>query len=113
MILDTLKTDYKQAMRDRDAVKKQALNYIIAQIKNKQIDSSEELTDNEIHTLIRKEIKARLETISFLEKAENNDEVANEQAVIDILDSYLPSLMNEEETKKAIQQVMADNPDIS
>ncbi|MBO4517241.1 GatB/YqeY domain-containing protein [bacterium] len=50
-------------MKERNEVKKSALNYIIAQIKNKRIELQKELEDVDVIKILKKEIKAICETI--------------------------------------------------
>jgi uncharacterized protein YqeY len=52
-----------QAMKDRDAVKKIILNYVIAQIKNKRIEIQKDLEDVDVVKILKKEIKALSEAI--------------------------------------------------
>jgi len=61
--------DYKQAMRDKAAIKKEILNFIISQVKYKKIEIQKDPTDEDVIQIIKKEIKSRQESISFLEKA--------------------------------------------
>ena len=61
--------DYKIAMKERQENRKIILNYLIAQIKNKKIEVQRELTDDEVLSLIRKEVKSLGEAILFLQKA--------------------------------------------
>lgn len=79
MLHDKITQDYKEAFKARDDAKKSALNYMIAQIKNKQIEVQRELTDEEAIALIRKEIKSRQEAIEFLQKANKLDDVKQEE----------------------------------
>ncbi len=82
MLHDKITADWKEAFKAKDIVKKDALNYMIAQIKNKQIEVQRELQDDEIIALIKKEIKGRQESIDFLTKANKLDDVAIEQHII-------------------------------
>jgi uncharacterized protein len=79
MLHDTITADYKDAYKARDDLKKSALSYMIAQIKNKQIEVQRELEDDEIIALLKKEIKSRQETIDFLQKANKLDDVQTEE----------------------------------
>jgi hypothetical protein len=67
--------DYKQAMRDKDVIKKSVLNFVVAQIKGKQIDTQKELTNDEIIAIIKKEIKSMKEAMEFLKQADKQDEI--------------------------------------
>ena len=89
-------------MKDKETLKKSALNYLIAQIKNKKIELQRDPNDEEIIALIKKEVKSLNEAISFLEKANKAEELQEEKEKKLILENYLPATLNEEQTKALI-----------
>ena len=89
-------------MKNKEILKKSALNYLIAQIKNKKIELKRDPNDEEIVALIKKEVKSLNEAISFLEKANKPEELQEEKEKKLILESYLPATLNEEQTKTLI-----------
>ena len=97
-----IQNDYIQAMKDKETLKKSALNYLIAQIKNKKIELQRDPNDEEIIALIKKEVKSLNEAISFLEKANKPEELQEEKEKKLILEHYLPATLNEEQTKTLI-----------
>lgn len=98
-----IQNDYIQAMKDKEILKKSALNYLIAQIKNKKIELQRDPNDEEIVSLIKKEVKSLNEAISFLEKANKPEELQEEKEKKLILEHYLPATLNEEQTKSLIE----------
>jgi len=102
-LIQKLKEEYKKAFKTKDLVKKDILNYILSQIKNKQIELWRQPTDEEIIKLIQKEIKARQESISFLEKAWKNEEADMEKKKIEVLKEYLPKMLEREELKQIVE----------
>lgn len=108
-LLEKITQDYKQAMRDRDELKKLTLNYILAQVKNKSIEIQKEVEEAEIVSIIRKEIKNTLETITFLEKANKPEDIEQEKQKKILLEFYLPVTMNAEETKTLIEKIISEN----
>jgi len=89
-------------MKNKEPLKKSALNYLIAQIKNKKIELQRDPNDEEIVALIKKEVKSLNEAISFLEKANKPEELQEEKEKKLILESYLPATLDEEQTKTLI-----------
>ena len=89
-------------MKNKEILKKSALNYLIAQIKNKKIELQRDPNDEEIVALIKKEVKFLNEAISFLEKANKPEELQEEKEKKLILESYLPATLDEEQTKALI-----------
>ena len=89
-------------MKNKETLKKSALNYLIAQIKNKKIELQRDPNDEEIISVIKKEVKSLNEAISFLEKANKPEELQEEKEKKLILESYLPATLDEEQTKALI-----------
>ena len=101
-MFEKIQNDYIQAMKNKETLKKSALNYLIAQIKNKKIELQRDPNDEEIISLIKKEVKSLNEAISFLEKANKPEELQEEKEKKLILENYLPATLNEEQTKTLI-----------
>ena len=100
--------DYKIAMKERQENRKIILNYLIAQIKNKKIEVQRELTDDEVLSLIRKEVKSLGEAMLFLQKAGKLEDLRAEEEKKEVLESYLPQLLDKEKTRNLIQKVISD-----
>ena len=102
-MFEKIQKDYIWAMKNKETLKKSALNYLIAQIKNKKIELQRDPNDEEIISVIKKEVKSLNEAISFLEKANKPEELQEEKEKKLILESYLPATLNEEQTKSLIE----------
>ncbi len=103
----TVIDDYKQAFKDKDESKKWILNYIYAQLKNKRIETQKDLSDDDVISVIKKEIKSRNEAIEFLEKAGKTDDIALEKNNIAVLQHYVPEMLSEEALRALVQQTIA------
>lgn len=106
-LLEKITEDYKQAMKNHEEVKKLALNYLLAQIKNKKIELRADPTDDDVIAVIKKEIKSLNETLLFLEKANKTDEITIETQKKEILQSYLPAMLSREQTESLIDETVA------
>ena len=105
-MFEKIQNDYIQAMKNKEILKKSALNYLIAQIKNKKIELQRDPNDEEIISIIKKEVKSLNEAISFLEKANKPEELQEEKEKKLILENYLPATLNEEQTKSLIESAI-------
>ena len=105
-LLENITEDYKQAMKNHEEVKKLALNYLLAQIKNKRIELRTDPTDDDVIAVIKKEIKSLNESLLFLEKANKSDEIVVETQKKEILQSYLPAMLSREQTESLVDQVI-------
>ena len=70
-----------------------------------EINKKHELTDDEVISVIAKQIKTRKESIMEFEKAGRQELIENTQKEIAILEKYMPEQMSEEEVVKVIDQV--------
>ena len=107
-LLEQIQKDYIQAMKDKNVNKKEALNYILAQIKNKEIEIQQKLQDVDIVKILKKEIKAICETIWFLEKTDKAEELESEKQKRVLLEFYLPQCKSKDETKSIIEWLMTE-----
>jgi hypothetical protein len=102
-----LQDDLKSAMRDNDAIRKSALRMTIAAIKNAEVAKIGELTDEEAVAVLRSEVKRRHETLADLEKAGRFESLGEEQALLDVLNGYLPQQMGREQIVEVVKTVLA------
>lgn len=107
-MIEKIMQDYKIAMKERQENRKIILNYLIAQIKNKKIEVQRDLTDDEVLSLIRKEVKSLGEAMLFLQKAGKLEDLRAEEEKKEVLESYLPQLLDKEKTRNLIQKVISD-----
>ena len=103
-IFDQIKQDYKKAFKEKDKIAKEILNFILAQIKNKQIELWKQPDDTQIIKIIQKEIKTRKEAIENLKKVGNQQEVEIEEQKIKILEKYLPKMFSKEQLQDIVQK---------
>lgn len=108
MLYEKLTEDYKIAMKEKQETKKSALNFVLAQIKNKKIELQRDPNDDEVIVLLKKEVKSLNEALSFLEKADKPAELAEEQEKKAILEAYLPAMLDKEATKKLIESLVSE-----
>lgn len=110
---EQLMDDLKDAMRQRDERRKTTIRSVIAAIKKAEteLDSSGErvsLDDEDILYLIAKEAKQRQESIAEYQRGGREDLVAEEEAELAILETYLPQQLTREEIETEARQVIAE-----
>lgn len=100
MLEEQLTNDYKQAMKDKDALKVSTLSFLRAQLKYALIDKkTDKLEDADVIIVIKKQVKQRQDSIEQFEKGGRADLAGKEKNELDILRSYLPQEMSSEELK--------------
>ncbi len=112
MLRQQLQTDIIQSMKSGDKARVEVLRYILAQVKNKEVDKKSELDDNEVLDVLRKQIKQLKESIEAFTKGNRPELAAEYQAQYDIVATYLPKELSDEELKKEIENVIAANKEI-
>jgi len=105
---ERLVQDMKEAMKSKDKLRLSTIRMINSLIKNAEIDKRRELTDEEIVQLLQKYAKQRRESIKLYEKGGRQDLVEKEKAELAVVESYLPSQMNEEELKELISRAIEE-----
>lgn len=111
---DQLQFDLKEAMLTKDVMRKTTIRMTLAAIKNAEIDKGHELDDDEIQAILQKEVKSRRETIEAAKRAKRQDIITENEAEIEILDTYLPQQISTDEinvmARKAIDETGATSP---
>lgn len=92
MILQTLQSKLIEAQKARDTARLEVLRYLLAQIKNREIElrpAGKELNDEEVLKVINKQIKQRADTIEDFKKSGRQDLIDHETLQKTILEEYL------------------------
>lgn len=108
-----LPTMMKDAMKARDQVRLDTIRFIMAQAKNAEIDLKREMTDEELMTLLKREVKNRAEAIEQFKTGGREDIVAEEEAKLAVIKEMLPAEMSDDELDAVVQKVAAEATDKS
>ena len=109
MLEEKIDKDYVQAMKDRNAIKSSTISFLRAHLKNIHIEKKiKALEDVDVITVIKKQIKQRQDSIEQYQKGGRQDLVDKETAELNILKSYLPQELGEEELKKIINEAIGE-----
>ena len=115
---ETIETDYKNAVKSKDKIKISTYRLILSSIKDLDISNrsgpnKKETNDEDIKKLLKKMVKQRSESIDIYKKNNRSDLLEVEQNEYNILTSYLPKQLNEEETKKICEDVISNTGAVS
>lgn len=112
MIREQIKSKLIESMKAKDEKVTGTLRLINAAIKDKDIEARPkgitEIDDTAILSLLQSMIKQRKESIDMYQKGGRADLVANEQSEIDVIQSFLPKQMTDEEIKSAIETIISE-----
>lgn len=103
---DQLMQDYKEAMKNADAVRKETVNMVRAAVKQHEVDQRVELDDDaDIVKIIKKQVKMRTDALEDFAKAGRDDMSETYKKEIEILKAYLPEEMSEEAVKAKVKEI--------
>ena len=112
MIYNKIKTDMMQALKEKRISDKETLGFLFSQLKNKAIELRvNELEDKDSFQVIQKFVKSLKEEKESYEKAGRLNALESFDNQINLVESYLPKQLNEDEIKNIISNL--DNKDIS
>lgn len=102
--LNKIKADLTAALKAGDTAKALALRYLLAEIHNFEIAKGKDavLTEEELAAVLQKQVKQRQESIDSYRQGSREDLVKKEQRELEMIRSYLPAQMSEEEIKKVV-----------
>ena len=105
---DKLNEDLKQAMRDKEVVKRDSIRAINTMIKQVEVDERRVLDDAEVIKLVQRGIKQREEAISQYRAASRDDLVQKEQEQVDVFMLYLPKQLSDEELENGMKEIISE-----
>ncbi|HHW67286.1 MAG: uncharacterized protein PWP07_2330 [Epulopiscium sp.] len=100
--------DMKAAMKEKDSVRKNAIQMIRAAILQVEKDQKIELDDEGVIEVIAKEYKKRNDALSEIEKSDRQDLIDDLKREISILQAYLPEQLSDEELEKIVAEVILE-----
>ena len=92
-----LTEDMKTAMRAKDKGRLGVIRLVLAAIKQQEVDKRIELDDTAVLAVLDKMVKQRRESIRQYTDAGRNDLADQEQAEVEVIQTYLPQPLNEGE----------------
>ncbi len=109
MTKQQLQEDLKQAMLAKDTLTTSVLRLLLSAINYYEIQkggAGYEATEEDILAVVQKEAKQRRESIEQFQNANRQDLADKEKRELEILQTYLPTQLNEEEIKKLVQEAI-------
>ena len=103
-----IQEDMKAAMRGGDKARLAAIRLIMAAIKQREVDERIELDDTQVTAVLDKMVKQRRESIEQYEKAGRTDLVDKEKAELEVIQTYLPEPLSEDEINALIDEAIAE-----
>ena len=103
-----IQEDVKSAMRAQQREQLAALRLLTAAIKQKEVDERIELNDEQVLAVLDKMVKQRRESLEQFRQAGRDDLADKEQFELDLIQTYLPEPLSEQQLAELIRAAIAE-----
>jgi len=104
---ERLMNDYKEALKSRNEIQKNTINLARAAIKQVEVDTRQELQDEDIIPILAKQVKMRRDAIGEFERGNRTDLVDAYKTEIEVLQTYLPAELTEDQIRDIVKTTAA------
>ena len=104
-MLDTIIKDLTTAMKEQDKFKLSVLRMLKSALQMEKISKKHDLSDEEVITVIKRQVKTRKDSMEEYKKYNKEEEVQNLTKEIEILNEYLPAEMSDDDINKALDAI--------
>ena len=108
MLKEKLMEELKEAMKNKDTIKKNTVQMVRAAILQIEKDKGIEVGDDKILEIIAKEVKTKKDALVDFEKAQRQDLIDQTNQEIAILQEYLPEQLSREEVKAEVEKIISE-----
>ena len=105
---ERLNADFKEAMKNKETVRKETISFVRAAIKQYEVDNREEIDDTGIAAILAKQVKMRKDALADFESAGRTDLVEAYNAEIEVLSQYMPKQLTADEVADIVKETAAD-----
>ncbi|MFO7895490.1 MAG: GatB/YqeY domain-containing protein [Candidatus Cloacimonadales bacterium] len=107
-LMNKIEHDLKNAMREKAKFRLNVLRSLKSAVKYEAIESKEELSDETVLKILKKQVKSRQQAIELYQQGDREDLAAKEKAEIEIILEYLPTPLSEQEVAAAVSKTIAE-----
>lgn len=105
-LVTRLKEAQKDAMRAKDKLRLGTIRLALAEVKQREVDTREELTDDDVIALLTKMVKQRNDSIAQFKDANRLDLVEQEESELVVLKTFLPEPLSDDEVNALIAEAV-------
>lgn len=105
-IKDQIENDFKEALKEQDKEKMSTLRMIKSSIQEKEKEEGGDLSDEDVISILSKEVKSRKESIDQYEEGGRGELAEKEAREVELIEQYLPEPLSEEELEDLIDEVI-------
>lgn len=108
MLKEKLLQDFKLSMQEKNELRKNTIQLLRAAVLQSEKDNQKELNDNEILTIMAKEVKKRKDSLPDYEKSQRQDLIDQINNEILIIKEYLPEELSNQEQEEIVKQIIKE-----
>jgi uncharacterized protein YqeY len=108
-LIRELEQEVQDAMRARDAARRDALRLILSSLKSAEKDLQRPLSDDEELQVLQRERKRRLEAAEAFRAAGREEQASGEEAELAVLEEFMPDPLSEDELEQIVDDAIAEN----
>ena len=107
-LIEEIEDELKDAMRARDAERRDALRLILNSLKNSQKELQRPLSEDEELQVLQRERKRRVEAAEAFRAGGREEQAASEERELDVLEEFMPEPLSEDEIEEIVDDVIAE-----
>ena len=108
VLYEKIQSDMYTAMKAGEKEKASTLRTVLAKLKDKQIDTREPLSEKDEIKVLQTLVKQRKESIDLYQKGGRLELAEAESFELEIINTYLPEMMNEDDVRKLIEEIIEE-----
>ena len=108
VLYEKIQSDVYTAMKAGEKEKASTLRTVLAKLKDKQIDAREPLSEKDEIKVLQTLVKQRKESIDLYQKGGRSELAEAESFELEIINTYLPEMMNEDDVRKLIEEIIEE-----
>ena len=108
VLYEKIQSDMYTAMKAGEKEKASTLRTVLAKLKDKQIDVRESLSEKDEIKVLQTLVKQRKESIDLYQKGGRSELAEAESFELEIINTYLPEMMNEDDVRKLIEEIIEE-----
>lgn len=106
VLYEKIQSDMYSAMKAGEKEKASTLRTVLAKLKDKEIDAREPLSEKDEIKVMQTLVKQRKESIDLYQKGGRSELAEAESFELEIINTYLPEMMNEDDVRKLIEEII-------
>ncbi|MEJ7568753.1 MAG: GatB/YqeY domain-containing protein [Gaiellaceae bacterium] len=107
-LIAEIESQLKDAMRERDDARRDALRLILSSLRGAEKELQRELSEDEELQVLQRERKKRLEAAEAFRSGDRAEQADKEEAELDVLEEFMPEPLSEEEIEEIVDDVIAE-----